>query len=731
MRCLPGIIFLWLITLFCLGALAIEPEADCSACHQKVYMDWQQSDHAKAMNIADEDSVLGDFSGVEIEHYSQRATFFVKDHIYFTELTEGGETRTYQVKYTFGHYPLQQYLIEKNNGRLHVFPFAWDARPLVKGGQRWYANYAEEDIQAADRLHWQQPLQNWNGMCADCHSDGLKRNYNLNSDSFATHWDNINVGCQSCHSEAADHTKVKNRLASIKGLDKTDSHRITLSHNDKQTLGQWLLGPNEKIAHWQGETRDNSFMDTCFACHALRSPLSDGIVTNSAFLDQFTPSLIAAPLYHADGQIKQEVYVYGSFLQSKMFSAGVNCLDCHDAHTMKVQTQTNALCLQCHNAEFYQQPKHLRHEADSGGGQCINCHMPKTTYMGVDDRRDHSFSIPRPDLSSQYATPNACNQCHQDQSTQWAAKASAHWYGKPAALSLAEQGFRDLMQHIYLPQKQHIALVNDETLSVIKRASALKLLGNSINQLSDKQIHQWVNSDHELIRLAIAEIGYLLPAAERLLSYKQLLGDKYKAIRVAAANQLLMAGLHNNLVFEQAFKELLISNEVNQWRGEGNLNQSLVYMQLQQNDRAIDVLKHGIKVDPYFEPNYINLADIYRVAAQPDLELATLKQALHTLPNSALFHYSYGMWLIRKQQKAKAVSEFSQAVKLAPQNVQYAYIYFLALDGNSETMRAVRELKSALGQYSNDPQLIQLGLGFAQKLKDRAAFEYFQQRQQG
>jgi predicted CXXCH cytochrome family protein len=711
--------------------LAVEPETDCKSCHENVYTKWQQSDHAKSMDIADKDSVLGDFSGVAIQHYSQRVVFFIKDAAYYADLSEAGSTSRYQLKFTFGHYPLQQYLVEKSGGRLQVFPFAWDARPVFEGGQRWFPNYAQEDVQTNDRLHWQQALQNWNGMCADCHSDGFKRHYSAKSDSFASHWDNINVGCQSCHSETPDHVKNKPSAAGInKHIEAKQStalnDNIVLAFNGRQTIGQWIRGEHENVAHWQGEERDNQFMENCFACHSLRSPLTDGIDTRSAFLDQFSPSLIVPSLYHVDGQIKAEVYVYGSFLQSKMFAAGVNCLDCHDSHTIQVKTPGNALCSQCHNAKVYQQPTHTRHQADSEGGQCVNCHMPQTTYMGVDKRRDHSFTIPRPDLSIKYATPNACNQCHQDQSLQWSVNALEKWFGQPEGLSAAEQGFRELLQGGSLSQKQHIALINDKTLSVIKRASALALLGNSVPELSDKLIKPWVNSDQPLLRLASAKIGYLLPVNERLKSFTQLLGDKYKAIRVAAANQLLDVGLHNNPAFTQAFKELVSSNEMNQWRGEGSLNQSLIHMRLRENDQAIAVLLHGIKVDPYFEPNYVNLAEIYRVSAKPELELGIIQQALQAVPDSALFHYNYGMWFIRQQQKGNAVIEFRQATTLAPNNEQFAYMYFLGLDANGDTLQALRELKSALKHYNNNAQLIQLGLSFAQKLNDRVAFDELQ-----
>ena len=213
---------------------------------------------------------------------------------------------------------------------------------------------------------------------------------------------------------------------------------------DKAPTGQWLRSFNDKTAHWQGEIRDNSFMDGCFACHSLRTPLTDGITPKKAFLDQFTPQLLTAPNYYVDGQIKAEVYVYGSYLQSKMFAAGVNCLDCHDKHTMKLKIEGNGLCLQCHGAEVYNTKAHHQHEESSKGAQCVNCHMPENRYMGVDDRRDHSFKIPRPDISLVYGTPNACTKCHTDKTAQWASDSLNKWHGQPKELNVNKRYFNGI-----------------------------------------------------------------------------------------------------------------------------------------------------------------------------------------------------------------------------------------------------------------------------------------------
>ncbi|MDN3476821.1 multiheme c-type cytochrome [Pseudoalteromonas sp. APC 3355] len=676
---------------------------ECSSCHSKEVSDWQQSHHANAMAKATTDKVLGDFNNVTVEHFSQKALFYTKGNEFLIDLTENNTKQTYKVSYVFGFTPLQQYLIEVEQGKYQVFPFAWDSRDAKEGGQRWYANYESEDVKPNDRLHWLQPLQNWNGMCADCHSDNLERNYDVEKDVFDTHFSNINVGCASCHADLSKDHKT-NPLPKINKVKPTN-------------MSGWKITGNNNIATWHGEERDNSFMETCYACHSLRSPLTDGFSSDKHFLDQFSPSFLEPNLYHADGQIKEEVYVFGSFKQSKMYEAGVNCLDCHDKHTMKIKSQTNGLCLQCHKSSEYDVPKHHRHKQASQGSQCVNCHMPTNRYMGVDDRRDHSFKIPRPDISIIYDTPNACTQCHDDKTNEWANTALESWHGKAAPLSNKEHAMLALRSANSVPLNIHLGLINDTSLSEIDRASAITYLASTGSVIDDAIISRWVNSPLPLIRLAIAKIGYMLPESERFKSYSKLLTDKFKAVRVAAAQNL---SYQNNPSSElsEAIVELAQSNKVNSWRGEGHINQSMLALNKRDVTSAIRYLKKGIDVDPYFDPNYVNLSDIYFRQGNQEKMQALLDQGLAAIPNSAALNYANGMAKIRSNKKVEAIEYFKKSMELEPNNVQYAYLYYLALDNAGLTAKALNELKQNLKKYSNARQLMELANSFEGKLRE-------------
>ena len=148
----------------------------CATCHQTEAKLWNESQHKHAMQHANATSVLGDFDNASFDYFDVRSRFFKKDDKFFVE-TDGpdGRLASFEVKYTFGIEPLQQYLIEFPDGRIQALSIAWDSRPKDQGGQHWFHLYPNEQIKHDDVLHWTKLNQNWNFMCAECHSTGVRR----------------------------------------------------------------------------------------------------------------------------------------------------------------------------------------------------------------------------------------------------------------------------------------------------------------------------------------------------------------------------------------------------------------------------------------------------------------------------------------------------------------------------------------------------------------------------
>ena len=374
----------------------------CATCHAAETARWEGSHHAQAMQVATPATVLGDFADKKLDHFGVVTTFSRAGEKFMVH-TDGpdGSLHDYAIAYTFGVYPLQQYLIAMPGGRLQALGIAWDRRPKEQGGQRWFHLYPDQKLPAGDRLHWTGRDQTWNYMCADCHSTNLNKGYDLTTNTYDTSWSDMSVSCEACHGPGSRHVAWAQMHAAASpnapGLSSTDREGLTnwLKATDQ---GHWEMNPETGIAR-RTEPLASAEVDACAACHSRRRVIAKDALPSTPLLDSYAPADLEPGLYHADGQIDGEVFEYGSFVQSRMFHAGVTCSDCHEPHGLALRAEGNALCGQCHMPAKFDTAEHHHHEPDSVGAKCVNCHMPTKTYMMVDRRRDHSLRVPRPDLS--------------------------------------------------------------------------------------------------------------------------------------------------------------------------------------------------------------------------------------------------------------------------------------------------------------------------------------------
>jgi hypothetical protein len=396
----------------------------CSSCHATETEAWNRSHHKAAMAEATATSVLGNFADASFDYAGVRSQFFTRDGKFFAR-TDGsdGQLATFRIRYTFGVYPLQQYLVELSNGRIQALPIAWDARPRADGGQRWFHLNADERITSTDELHWTRPSQNWNYMCADCHSTAVRKNYDAANDQFKTSWSEISVGCEACHGPGSRHVSW-----ATAGARKSDSTFGLTNRLSERRGVHWVANAATGNATRSRPRATDREIETCAQCHSRRAQIADGYEAGKSYYDYYRPALLESPLYHIDGQQRGEVYEWGSFLQSKMYAHGVTCSDCHEPHTGAVRgaDQPSGVCASCHSPAKYNNASH-HHHPTSAGVTCVSCHMPTTTYMTVDARRDHSLRIPRPDLSVRLGVPNACSNCHASRPASWAAAQVALW----------------------------------------------------------------------------------------------------------------------------------------------------------------------------------------------------------------------------------------------------------------------------------------------------------------
>lgn len=352
----------------------------CIDCHGEENALWSDSHHDLAMQLANSDTVLGDFENTTFDYHGIPSTFYEKDGRYFVN-TDGpdGKLRDYEIKYTFGVDPLQQYLIEFPGGRLQALGIAWDTRPVSEGGQRWFHLYPDEKINYRDELHWTRVSQNWNYMCAECHSTNLVKNYDIESNSYKTSWSEIDVSCEACHGPGSMHISWANNKDNDNYND--DPLMGFLKSLGDSSKGKWTFEGDSVIASRSKPFDATAQIETCARCHSRRSTLNNDEVYKKTLYDTHLISRLDENLYYSDGQINDEVYVYGSFLQSKMYRAGVACNDCHELHSLKLHSKGDNLCLRCHADSKYASEQHHFHELGTEGTRCIACHMPAKNYM--------------------------------------------------------------------------------------------------------------------------------------------------------------------------------------------------------------------------------------------------------------------------------------------------------------------------------------------------------------
>ena len=646
--------------------------ARCTACHEAQAEAWQGSHHDLAMQEATPATALAPFEGETFEDESGAVRFHrVGEALRVTAPSETGEPKDYPVAYLFGVDPLQQVLLDRGNGRLAALHVAWDTRPAAQGGQRWFSLHEDAVVPPGDPLHWTGPAGDWNVQCAACHSTGLDLRYDASADRYDPVFAELDVGCEACHGPGSLH--VERAEAGAKEAALVES----LAARPSPRTWAWEEGASIASRFPPAHGGDTE-IGTCAPCHARRAELAPP-VPGAPFLDAHRPALAEPGLYHADGQILDEVYVWGSFLQSRMHGAGVRCSDCHDPHALAIP-EPDAVCATCHRPEVFAATGHHRHPEDSAGASCVACHMPERTYMVLDDRRDHSLRIPRPHLSVALGVPNACTTCHDDREPAWAAKAAAEWWGPPPA-------------H-WAEEPDPVKRLAQRGLPAFLRATSVSQLRGRIDPPALRALEAAVKAPEALERLGAARAGQGLPPRERWARLGPLLDDPRLAVRVEAVAAL--AGLPHRTPAERASFERAEAD----FRAvqAHNADQPSALVELGDFERRLGrpadaerAYRRARELGPWFVPASVNLADLLRMQGRDDEGEPLLQEALAAVgddvPEAASLFESLGLLRVRQKRHAEAVSFFERGVRVAPEDPRMALLMGLtleALDRNEE-----------------------------------------------
>jgi tetratricopeptide (TPR) repeat protein len=683
----------------------------CGKCHESAYNKWRGSHHDLAMDVADETTVLGNFNDANYTDPYNNVTshFHRKGDRFFVE-TEGPDGRLgeFEITHTFGVYPLQQYLSPFPDGRLQCLNIAWDVEK-----KQWYRLPPYEVEGPNDWLHWTRGGQTWNVMCAECHSTRVTKGFNPDTGIYKTTWFEMDVGCEACHGPGSKHLAWADRPP----LARTEVDNYAL------TVRSGSLGSAEQIR-------------LCAPCHSRRFQLGDNLHAEGELLDLMVPQLLSEGLYYPDGQILEEVYVFGSFVQSKMYRHGVRCSDCHDIHSLKRYKEKNDLCTQCHRTEIYNTKDHHFHKEvhngqPSDGYLCVKCHMPGRYYMGIDYRPDHSLRIPRPDLSAELATPNACSAqgCHADKSLSWNIEHYTKWYGETRK---SHYGTIIAAGRARKPEAEPdlIRLAEDSLLPSIVRATALELLRSYPSPASQVSLSKALEADDPLLRYTAIRSLAFFDADTRLKRIAPKLYDPVRAVRMEAAMMLSMLPRErlrqdDREAYQKGLAEYREAMLYNADFAPQRYNLGNLAANLGDDAQAIEVYRKSIAIDDQFYPAKVNLAMLYNrqgkneeaekllrevVDRQPELyEIAYslglllaemqryseaegyLRQAAEGMPDYSRVHYNHGQVLLVLNQTGQAEAALLTALSIEPQNQDFfvALADFYLKSGQPEKARAL------------------------------------------
>jgi predicted CXXCH cytochrome family protein len=623
--------------------------AACASCHAKEFEAWRGSHHALALAKTDAPPFDAGFA-IEPGRRDGKSPQI---------LAEGpdGAPLLYPVRRVIGVDPLFQCLVPGDGGRLQATALAFDVHK-----REWFDLHAGEPRRPDEWGHWTQRGMTWNFQCAFCHVTDFQKRYDLDRDVYASRYVEPDVGCESCHGPMRDHVDRAKRgaPAAIRYPAPTEKPR----RPDEPLPGV--------LDDWSPSSREvpDARIETCAQCHARRSQIAEGFrpelglqSAGNALLDFFDPEALDADAYFADGQIRDEDYEWGSFVQSRMYARGVGCSDCHDVHSGKTKKEGNALCLQCHQPAL-DRPEHTHHEAGTPGALCTSCHMPQTTYMLRHGRHDHSMSTPLPELTVRFGIPSACDRCHGDKGAEWMASEFVRLWGakdRPRAriaeaVVVARRGDAAAVPEL-------LRELRDPASSAIRRATAAALLEPFASGDAGAALESAAADPDPLVRVRAVRA---LASSSRVPASR--LRDPVRLVRIEAVRGLAGKPVApaDREAFAKAFGEWMDRARFNADHPGGRHELASAFLIAGDAAGAERQLRAALKLDSRAVPARLELADLLSTTGRIGDAITLLEEGARLSPEVAVIQTALGLAYEASGRRDDAARALRQATALDP-----------------------------------------------------------------
>jgi tetratricopeptide (TPR) repeat protein len=682
----------WLGTALCLGALLLiaapnaqtstkQPQGfagaqSCRECHEKFYQLWAPSHHGLAMQPYSAKLARARLT-------PQKEAIAIGGKKYTVEIggpqgwvKESGPQgeKKYQMLHALGGKNVFYFLTPLAKGRLQTLPLAYDLNEkkwfdTAASGIRHFPGRGPSD----QALDWRDRRYTFNTSCHGCHVSQFSSNYDLANDTYHTTWTEPGINCETCHGPALEHVRVTQ--AAPKGTTPKDL----------------------KIIRGGGDFSTAQKNAVCASCHAKMSPLSTSFPPGERFYDHFDLITLEHSDYYPDGRDLGENYTYTSWRMSPCAQAGdLECLDCHTSSgRYRHLDDPNQSCLPCHQERVKNRLAHTHHKADSKGSLCISCHMPKTSFARM-QRSDHSMLPPTPAATMKYKSPNACNNCHQDQDAAWSDKWVRKWrirdYQKPVLhraglIQAARQGDWARLDEM-------LAYVEDPKRDEIVANSLIRLLRNCPEARKWPVIIKALKDPSPLIRASAAAALTPVPNTDALAGLFKALNDDSRLVRVRAVASL--AGVPPKYIQQKPLKDLK--------KAEAEFKKSMLarpdepgnhynlgnfYLERRDLKKALASYESALKLQPDLLPALVNASMAYNLAGDNAKAEASLRRAQKLSPDDAAVNLNLGLLLAEQKKLVEAEAALRQALKANPKSAVAAY--------NLAVILAQDRLREAIG----------------------------------
>jgi hypothetical protein len=444
--------------------------ARCRACHPQEYDAWHRSYHRTMTQVASPESVLGDFADVvlldgglswRLERRDSEFWVEMPDPLWFIDTAPDRAVAPPSIRVrvvmTTGSHHQQYYWVRRpargsvyrdlpDNGALVAIPWVW-----LVDERRWIPS---RDSFLTPPIP--EPPTVWNTSCFPCHSVGTQPHFDVEETTYSTRSAELGIACEACHGPGEDHvaanaSPLRRYREHFAGDDAGDPTIVNPSRLEKQRAAE-----------------------VCGQCHSFHRPVDMGewqrtgapyrageelAATTTVFLrthdrgDPLLAELLQADpgavesTFWRDGAVRVAGRDYNGLIESPCYQRGeMTCLSCHSMHgygepadQLAPDRAGNESCFQCHAELRDRIAQHTHHAPGSSGSECMNCHMPYTSYGLFTAMRSHRIDSPSVATSVQTGRPNACNLCHLDQTLEWAARSLSKWYGEPEVALDADQ----------------------------------------------------------------------------------------------------------------------------------------------------------------------------------------------------------------------------------------------------------------------------------------------------